>query len=354
MRFEVLLMGLNNLFPLACLSYVPGSCQETIAGIPDPLTRHTAMMEYELLVGNNSKCIDYASDLQMKADPFARVTATVCRAYALECTGDKEQAAAIYSQLETEGNRARRRLNAGDLRRISSDEKSSAPTETASSDLAYCLAGDLASCELGNLEYNDPRHFSYLSANYSSAQKMLGCTIGAKSALRAQMYQYSAGNLRAMVATSGNNYPLITAHACLVLAIDLVNLGQDEAAKQEFLYAFELLRRDGFYMPMASMYRGLVGLPDACLRKRHPRAYSHINELAVRTAYLGQVSSGKASHMCASPVLTPQESSFAQLAAIGKTNNEIASFMGVSTHTVKYHLANVYSKLGVKGRGELA
>jgi len=48
--------------------------------------------------------------------------------------------------------------------------------------------------------------------------------------------------------------------------------------------------------------------------------------------------------------LTPQESSVARLVAAGKSNREIATELVVSTHTVEYHLRNVYSKLGVRSR----
>ena len=44
----------------------------------------------------------------------------------------------------------------------------------------------------------------------------------------------------------------------------------------------------------------------------------------------------------------------AELAATGKTNREIADALCVSPLTVKAHLANIFSKLGIHGRVELA
>ena len=52
--------------------------------------------------------------------------------------------------------------------------------------------------------------------------------------------------------------------------------------------------------------------------------------------------------------LTPSELRIAQLAAIGKTNREIAQTLYVTVKTVEGHLARTYAKLGIGRRGELA
>jgi two-component system nitrate/nitrite response regulator NarP len=50
--------------------------------------------------------------------------------------------------------------------------------------------------------------------------------------------------------------------------------------------------------------------------------------------------------------LTPRESELLSQLSNGSTNNEIARNMGVSLNTVKFHLRNLYSKLGVRNRAE--
>jgi DNA-binding NarL/FixJ family response regulator len=55
----------------------------------------------------------------------------------------------------------------------------------------------------------------------------------------------------------------------------------------------------------------------------------------------------------AEDVLTPAELRVARLAVTGNKNREIATTLVVSVKAVEYHLANVYRKLGVKGREEL-
>jgi len=50
--------------------------------------------------------------------------------------------------------------------------------------------------------------------------------------------------------------------------------------------------------------------------------------------------------------LTPRELDVLRLVAHGLGNKEIAAELALSTHTVKYHLASVLEKLGVRSRTE--
>jgi DNA-binding CsgD family transcriptional regulator len=54
------------------------------------------------------------------------------------------------------------------------------------------------------------------------------------------------------------------------------------------------------------------------------------------------------------PSLTPNEHDVALLAATGISNPQIASQLFMARSTVKMHLANVYLKLGIANRTELA
>ncbi|RPI24937.1 MAG: LuxR family transcriptional regulator [Actinobacteria bacterium] len=52
--------------------------------------------------------------------------------------------------------------------------------------------------------------------------------------------------------------------------------------------------------------------------------------------------------------LTPQERRVAGIIATGATNREAAATLFVNPKTIEFHLGNVYRKLGVRSRTELA
>ena len=54
------------------------------------------------------------------------------------------------------------------------------------------------------------------------------------------------------------------------------------------------------------------------------------------------------------PALTPQELQVATLVAQGMPNRDVAGQLFVSPRTVEFHLRNVFAKLGISYRAELA
>ena len=52
--------------------------------------------------------------------------------------------------------------------------------------------------------------------------------------------------------------------------------------------------------------------------------------------------------------LTKRELEVLRLVAAGHTNNQIASELGISCHTVRRHLQNVFARLGVPSRAAAA
>jgi DNA-binding CsgD family transcriptional regulator len=51
--------------------------------------------------------------------------------------------------------------------------------------------------------------------------------------------------------------------------------------------------------------------------------------------------------------LTPRERDVLELIAEGLSNRRVAERLGISDHTVKFHVAAIYGKLGASSRAEL-
>lgn len=80
------------------------------------------------------------------------------------------------------------------------------------------------------------------------------------------------------------------------------------------------------------------------------RAREMMKQLGVRLPTRGADGAGGGRR----PKLTGRESDIARLVAARKSNKEIAAQLGISARTVTTHVANIFSKLGVSSRGELA
>lgn len=79
------------------------------------------------------------------------------------------------------------------------------------------------------------------------------------------------------------------------------------------------------------------------------------NEFWLPRGYLGSLINNGTRPMTATvedPGLTQKEREILKILVLGKTNEEIATSLSISPHTVKTHVYNLYKKLGVNNRVE--
>ena len=162
--------------------------------------------------------------------------------------------------------------------------------------------------------------------------------------------------LSAMNEAHHNNCHLI--EALTLLALTCEKQGKAEEALGYLERAATLARPGGFIFPfveagptMAGMLERLLESDEADFVRRVLSAFSKRPVAARATAAPAPETARQLAAGSAPPEnLTNRELDVLELLAERLQNKEIASRLGVSTHTVSYHLKSIYGKLGVGGR----
>jgi DNA-binding NarL/FixJ family response regulator len=102
-----------------------------------------------------------------------------------------------------------------------------------------------------------------------------------------------------------------------------------------------------------------AGAVGAISKATHPAALTTLvretvsgNVLHVSSRHAGDRSARARASAAENLALTPRELEVLQLMAAGSSNGEIAQTLWVTEQTVKFHLSNIYRKLGVANRTE--
>ncbi len=94
-------------------------------------------------------------------------------------------------------------------------------------------------------------------------------------------------------------------------------------------------------------------LPAAAGERQVAAAVAAVAEgLVVRTPALREPQGFAPRDPAARPLLTPREVEVLAQVGQGMSNKAIARRLGISAHTVKYHLEAIFAKLGVRSRAE--
>jgi LuxR family transcriptional regulator, maltose regulon positive regulatory protein len=150
---------------------------------------------------------------------------------------------------------------------------------------------------------------------------------------RGELSEAEEAALRGLHIARRGQARLEAALALLYLASVRARLGRADEAMASLSSAKDVMRRcaePGILADLMASAEGAVGELSRIPRPRQERR--------------GQRSDG----------LTDREVEVFELLAAGKTNNEIASALVVSVHTVERHLQNAYRKIGARNRGQAA
>ena len=166
-------------------------------------------------------------------------------------------------------------------------------------------------------------------------------------------YGRSAGMAEATLAMGAAQYPIPAIYLNLVAVMDYMSLKQTDRAESHLLAAWELARPDDLIEGFGEHHGLLGGMLESVLKKEWPEEFRRIISITYRFSWgWRRIHNPDTGHQVADN-LTTTEFAVAMLAARGWTNEEIAGHMGISSHTVKRHLAEAKRKLQINTRQEL-
>lgn len=185
---------------------------------------------------------------------------------------------------------------------------------------------------------------SYLaSGRLDDAQRVIDWLERGSARLPCRWPRIAAATGRALLAEAGGDFEVAEQHyhAALVLH-EQVELPIEHV--ETLLGYGTFLRRRG--QPM----RGRPHLAEALVIAEECEATWLADQARAELAVAG----GRRRRARQGPArLTPQEQRVARLAAAGHSNKVIAGQLCLSTRTIEYHLAQVYTKLGITSRHQL-
>ena len=183
--------------------------------------------------------------------------------------------------------------------------------------------------------------------------KIFGCYVLAHQAYLNGEYEKGIGIVETSLALEGESYLIPTIYLYLSGAMNAMSLEKVELGKDFFGKAFALAKDDGLFEALGEHHGLLQGLIEICLRKNEKVYYEKIIDITYQFSYGWRRVHNPITNSNVADTLTTTEFTVAMLANKGWTNVEIADYLELNINTVKSHIANVFSKLGINSRKEL-
>jgi DNA-binding NarL/FixJ family response regulator len=304
----------------------------------------------------------YRSDLDLRVGDLDRAAATLRDRLRVELAGDQLRAAhLLFIQARLAAIRGDARMARSSARRAM-DLGAAVPWYIARSHAALGLLdlsrGDAAAAvaHYEAAEAADPplllrRHGAYyISIDRIEAQAASGARVAARSGLdrlAAQAAAWQDGWLEAGVARA--RAAVLAAEGDLPAALEAAAAAVERY--ESLPYPLDLGRA---FVALGAIHRRLshrrdarLALGRAALIFRSLGAQAWLERVTGELARIG----GRAP---SADELTPSETAVADLVARGLTNAEVAGRLFLTTRTVESHLTQVYAKLGLRSRTELA
>ena len=197
-----------------------------------------------------------------------------------------------------------------------------------------------------------PSISTYLSS-LPQGIRLFACYLMAHHAYLEKDYGKSLGIAQTALFLQDQIYPIPYIYIQLVIAMDLMNLKRVEEAKEHFITAWEVAKKDQLIEAFGEHHGLLQGLVETCLKKDYPKEYQSIIAITYQFSSGWRKVHNPETQEEVADNLTTLEFTIAMLASKGWTNQEIGKYLNLSLNTVKYYTTTIYRKLNITNRSHL-
>lgn len=320
--------------PLMNTAFTPGRAAEAVAAISDPDLRAIACAELAYFSGQAETAAAIAAPYLDSDEPALRLSACLIFSYANLTLGQIQRARAelvrVQQSIEAFDADTPPELRAAGLFIVT----------TASVFLHLPLSNEMPDLSAA-FKYLPPglrqfavyvqAHQKYLAADYAGSIAVVENALNFERAV----------------------YPIPAIYLHLVAVMDAMSLKEPDRAEAHLLAAWELAQPDDLIEAFGEHHGLLGGMLEVVIKPKWPEDFKRIIDITYRFSWgWRRVHNPHTGHDVADNLSTT-EFAICMLAARDWNDGEIAEHLGLSVHTVKRHLSNAYSKLGIKGRRAL-
>ncbi|MEG2857747.1 MAG: LuxR C-terminal-related transcriptional regulator, partial [Clostridia bacterium] len=328
-------MSVRIPMPLLNSAFEPGLCRRCVDSFADEDTRTIALAEYFYFSGQAEKACEAAEPYLSSTDEALRLSAYLIYSYANLSLGrthlSRRALAAVMNSV---------RQNCG---------RDASPQMRAVSIFIANTASVLLHLTIPGI----PPMADALPA-LPQGLRFFSCYITAHQAYLDGDYNRSLGLTESAFAVAEKIYPIPAIYLHLIAAMDEMNLKRPEEAKAAFYRAWQLAKQDDLLEAFGEHHGLLEGLVEVCLKNDEPEAFERIIAITYSfSAGWRQIHNPHAQEEVADNLSTT-EFTIAMLANRGWSNKAIAAHLAFSASTVKAYISQIYQKLDIVSRKELA
>ena len=327
-------MDENTVLPLINSTFEPGHALEKAESFKDKNFRDIALAELYYFSGEAQKCSDLVEIYLMS--PKLELQLSACMLY-------------VYSNLTLGKACASRR----GLDTIQECVKKEFASPTSKEHQAYCVFAGYMGAVLLHLPTDGLPDMRNYIADLPHGLRVFASYVMSHDFYLQGEYGKALGTCNTTLIFCDGTYPISMIYLYCMVAMCEISLKHQKEAQEALLTAWHMAAKDELLEPFIELHGLLQGLLESTVRKETPELYKQLSEAVIAFSRGWMAVHNPNSDRSVTDALTTMEFSIAMLACRNWSNQEIADHLGISLHTVKHYLTDIFDKLHVKKRDEL-